>query len=299
MDFSEFLKDKQNRIDRFILNFLENLPFQDTLLLGAIKYGVFSGGKRIRPVLMYILGEIFKIHISITDHLASSIEFMHSYSLIHDDLPALDHDEFRRNKLSCYKKFGESTAILAGNALQCLSFNILARLHLKEISDSKKVNMILNLSNSSGILGMCAGQFFDLEFKRKSVTLNELERMYWHKTGSLIDVAVRFMLTFCCQENDKIFSTFLQYSKNISFALQLRDDIIDFKNDKTRIDFYRRSGENCVGNTFPLILGLHKSKEKLKELYKNALLCLKTLSDEYIDVKLLAELAHYVIIFDK
>ncbi|XBC38076.1 MAG: polyprenyl synthetase family protein [Buchnera aphidicola (Floraphis choui)] len=298
MDLFKFFNIKQNRIDNFMLEFLKELPFQNSLLLDAIKYGVLLGGKRIRPILMYIIGEMFQVNFNIVDVLAASIEFMHAYSLIHDDLPSLDHDILRRGRDSCYIKFGESTAILAGNSLQCLAFNILSRMNSIKISNSKKIKIILELSNSSGISGMCIGQFFDLESKDKNLKLYELEKIYYYKTGSLINSAVRLVLFSSDKCKKKHFLALEQYSKSISFAFQIQDDILDYVNDRHNL-------KNCIcsnnpkKNTFPLIIGLEQSKVKLKELYKNALIHLETLSDDFIDVELLKKLAHYIITRDK
>ncbi|XBC44257.1 MAG: polyprenyl synthetase family protein [Buchnera aphidicola (Schlechtendalia peitan)] len=299
MDFLRFVNSKQKRINNFMLNLLEALPFQNTLLLDAMKYGVLSGGKRIRPILMYSLGEMFQIHVNIIDNLAASIEFMHAYSLIHDDLPSLDNDELRRGQDSCYKKFGESTAILAGNSLQCLAFNVLSRINTFQISNSNKIKMILELSNASGILGMCMGQFLDLQSKNKTITIRELEEIYWYKTGSLIDVSVRLVLISYCKNNDTIFSILSQYFKNISFAFQIKDDILDFKNDYNRMNDFKKLNISYQANTFPLIVGLKQSETKIKELYEKSLECLKILSNESIDIRLLKEFSHYIIIGNK
>ncbi|XBC40652.1 MAG: polyprenyl synthetase family protein [Buchnera aphidicola (Nurudea yanoniella)] len=299
MDWFRFFSIKKNRINNFMSKLLDDLPFQDSLLLDAMKYGVLLGGKRIRSVLMYILGKSFQVNTNIIDVLASSVEFIHAYSLIHDDLPALDNDIFRRGYDSCHIKFGESTAILAGNSLQCLSFNILSHLNSSEISDNKKIKMIAELSHFSGYSGICIGQFFDLESKYKNFELHELEKMYWYKTGSLISAAVRLILISSNVYNKNIFLGLEKYSKNISLAFQIRDDILDFLSDTENIMEYENCNRNLKRNTFPLIIGLKKSKEKLKELYKDILKSLQILSYEHINVKFLKKLAYYIITRNK
>lgn len=299
MDLVEFFHVKQKRINNFMSKFLETLPFQDSDLLHAMKYGVLLGGKRIRPILMYIMGSMFQVNFHVIDILASSIEFMHAYSLIHDDLPSLDNDILRRGKDSCYIKFGESTAILAGNALQCLSFNILSNGNENKISNVKKIKIILELSNASGLSGMCIGQFFDLASKKKRVKLNQLEEIYWYKTGSLISTAIRLVLISSNIREKKIIVALEQYSRNISLAFQIQDDILDFIHDAHSTTISTNSNKNFKGNTFPLIIGLQKSKKKLEQLYTKSLECLEILSNELVDVALLQKLAYYIITRDK
>ncbi|XBC43216.1 MAG: polyprenyl synthetase family protein [Buchnera aphidicola (Meitanaphis flavogallis)] len=299
MDLVEFFHVKRKRIDNFMSELLETLPFQDSDLLHAMKYGVLLGGKRIRPILMYIIGSMFQVNFHVIDILASSIEFMHAYSLIHDDLPSLDNDVLRRGKDSCYIKFGESTAILAGNALQCLSFNILSNWNENTISNVKKIKIILELSNASGLLGMCIGQFFDLESKKKCVNLNQLEEIYWYKTGSLISTAIRLVLISSNIREKKIIVALEQYSRNISLAFQIQDDILDFVNDSHGTTIPTNANKIFKGNTFPSIIGLQKSKKKLEKLYTKSLECLEILSHKWIDVVLLQKLAYYIITRDK
>ncbi|XBC37560.1 MAG: polyprenyl synthetase family protein [Buchnera aphidicola (Meitanaphis microgallis)] len=299
MDLSNFFSSRQKRIDCYMSELLEELPFQSSSLLSAMKYGVLLGGKRIRPILMYIIGEIFKVDLHIIDVLASSVEFIHAYSLIHDDLPSLDGDLLRRGKDACHVKFGESTAILAGNSLQCLAFNILSNLNVTEVSDSKKIKIISELSKASGVTGMCIGQFLDLESKNKTIKLHELEKIYWYKTGFLINSAIRLVLIVSCKCKKRIFFALEEYSKNISFAFQIKDDILDFKSDICRVQSSLSSNQCFKGNTFPLIIGLEHSKKKLIKLYEEALMYLKILSDECIDIKLLEQLAFYIITRNK
>ncbi|XBC39128.1 MAG: polyprenyl synthetase family protein [Buchnera aphidicola (Nurudea shiraii)] len=299
MDLFEFFNIKKKRINDFMRKLLKNIPFQDSLLVDAMKYGVLLGGKRIRSVLMYILGKIFQVNDNIVDILASSIEFMHAYSLIHDDLPSLDNDKLRRGYDSCYVKFGESTAILAGNALQCLSFNIISNLNSNIISDSKKVKMISELSHYSGISGMCIGQFRDLKFKYEKLKLCELEEIYWYKTGSLINTSVQLVLISSNINNSSVLLALKEYSKNISLAFQIRDDILDFSNDMSCISYHTRYEKYSRSNTFPLVIGLKKSQEKLRKLYSDALQSLKVLSSNHVDITLLKELAYFIIIRNK
>ncbi|QCI23426.1 polyprenyl synthetase family protein [Buchnera aphidicola] len=295
MDLLKFFSIKQNRINNFMFALLETLPFQDTLLVDAMKYGVLLGGKRIRPVLMYIIGKMFQVNLNVVDVLASSIEFMHAYSLIHDDLPSLDNDILRRGQDSCHIKFGESTAILAGNSLQCLAFNILSRLDKFKISNARKIKIILELSSSAGVHGMCAGQFFDLSLKNTSVKPFELEQMYLYKTGSLINSSVRLVVISSKIFKKKFLFSLEQYVKNISLAFQIQDDILDFIDDKNCKNTSVHYSNCSKTHTFPLMFGLQESQRKLKILYKNSLAYLKNLSNESIDIRLLEKLAYYII----
>lgn len=191
MDFANQLQSCVGRANDALRRFIEPQPFQNTPLVGAMHYGALLGGKRLRPFLVYATGEMFGISTDTLDAPAAAVECIHAYSLIHDDLPAMDDDDLRRGQPTCHIKFGEANAILAGDALQTLAFTILSDAPMAQVADRDRLAMISELAMASGIAGMCGGQALDLDAEGRQVTLEQLERIHRHKTGALIRAAVR------------------------------------------------------------------------------------------------------------
>ena len=191
MDFNHQLQAHAERANDALLRFLAPLPFQNTPLVEAMHYGALFGGKRLRPFLVYATGEMFGIAQETLDAPAAAIECIHAYSLIHDDLPAMDDDDLRRGQPTCHIKFGEASAILAGDALQTLAFSILSDAPMAGVAIADRLAMVKELATASGVAGMCGGQALDLEAEGKHVDLQSLERIHRHKTGALIRCAVR------------------------------------------------------------------------------------------------------------
>ena len=198
-----------------------------TELVTAMKYGLFPGGKKIRSKILLDIGIMFKIEYKTLIVIGAAIECIHAYSLIHDDLPCMDNDRIRRGKLSTHIKFGESTAVLAGNSLLTMAFEILTSSNLK-INEKTKVDLVQNLSETSGHLGIAGGQYLDLSFEKKKISKNRIIDMEIKKTGKLF--------SFCCtapaiikQKNKKDIRFFENIGASIGLLFQIADDIIDFK----------------------------------------------------------------------
>ena len=198
-----------------------------TELVKAMKYGLFPGGKKIRSKILLDIGTMFKIEYKTLIVIGAAVECIHAYSLIHDDLPCMDNDRIRRGKLSTHIKFGESTAVLAGNSLLTMAFEILTSSNLK-ISEKIKVDLVQNLSETSGHLGIAGGQYLDLSFEKKKISKNRIIDMEIKKTGKLF--------SFCCtapaiikQKNKKDIRFFENIGANIGLLFQIADDLIDFK----------------------------------------------------------------------
>ena len=198
-----------------------------TELVTAMKYGLFPGGKKIRSKILLDIGTMFKIEYKTLIVVGAAVECIHAYSLIHDDLPCMDNDRIRRGKLSTHIKFGESTAVLAGNSLLTMAFEILTSSNLK-ISKKIKVDLVQNLSETSGHLGIAGGQYLDLSFEKKKISKNRIIDMEIKKTGKLF--------SFCCtapaiikQKNKKDIRFFENIGASIGLLFQIADDIIDFK----------------------------------------------------------------------
>ena len=191
-----------------------------------MEYGLFPGGKKIRSKILIDLGTIFKIEYKTLIAIGSAVECIHAYSLIHDDLPCMDNDKLRRGKPSTHIKFGESTAVLAGNSLLTMAFEILTSSNLK-VNEKSKVDLVQKLSESSGHLGIAGGQYLDLSFEKKNISKNKIIAMEIKKTGKLF--------SFCCavpaiikNKNDKDIKIFENIGANIGLLFQIADDLIDF-----------------------------------------------------------------------
>jgi len=198
-----------------------------TELVTAMEYSLFPGGKKIRSKVLLDIGAIFKIEYKILIIIGAAVECIHAYSLIHDDLPCMDNDKLRRGKPSTHIKFGESTAVLAGNSLLTMAFEILTSSNLK-INEKIKVDLVRKLSQSSGHLGIAGGQYLDLSFEKKKISKNKIIDMEIKKTGKLF--------SFCCaapviikKKNNKDIKFFENIGANIGLLFQIADDLIDFK----------------------------------------------------------------------
>nr|WP_253254803.1 polyprenyl synthetase family protein [Buchnera aphidicola] len=169
MNFFDLYNMYQNRVNKKLSRIFNQLSFQKYNLLKAMKYSMFPGGKRLRPCLVYGIGKIFRVNMITLDVISSAIECIHIYSLIHDDLPCMDNDNFRRGKISCHVKYNEYVSLLAGDALQSLAFNILSKSFMPRVSYRQRLNIISELSNSIGASGMCIGQMLDMEKKKNLI----------------------------------------------------------------------------------------------------------------------------------
>ena len=211
--------------NKFLKNYIKKQ--NKTELIPAMNYGLFSGGKKIRSKILLDIGSLFEVEYKTLIAIGSAVECIHAYSLIHDDLPCMDNDSLRRGKPSTHIKFGESTAVLAGNSLLTMAFEILTSSNLK-INEKKKINLIKKLSECSGHLGIAGGQFLDLNFERKKISKSKIIDMEIKKTGKLF--------SFCCMapaivknKSKKEIKFFENLGSNIGLLFQIADDLIDFK----------------------------------------------------------------------
>ena len=217
------LKKISKRVNFYLNNYLSK--FNSSELVVPMKYGLFPGGKKIRSKIIFDVGSIFKVNKKDLFTLASSVEAIHAYSLIHDDLPCMDDDKLRRGKPSTHIKFGESTAILAGNSLLTTAFEILSDKNFK-VEDKIKIKLINFLSRCSGQTGIAGGQYLDLSYEKKKVSIQKILNMELKKTGKLFE--------FCCvaplliKKNEKDLNTFSKIGRDIGLLFQIVDDLIDF-----------------------------------------------------------------------
>ena len=254
------LKKLSKRVNYYLNSYISN--FNSPVLIGPMKYGLFPGGKKIRSKIIFDVGKIFKVKNKDLLILAASVEAIHSYSLIHDDLPCMDDDKLRRGKPSTHVKFGESTAILAGNSLLTTAFEILSDKNFK-IDDETKSRLINFLSRCSGQTGIAGGQYLDLSYEKKKVSLQKILNMELKKTGKLFE--------FCCvapliiKKNKKYLNSFSKIGKDIGLLFQIVDDLIDFKG-KTKLAGKKTQKDIKKGKA--TIISLLGYKNAVKYAYK-------------------------------
>ncbi|MDD5216366.1 MAG: polyprenyl synthetase family protein, partial [Methylococcales bacterium] len=246
----------------------------------------------MRPMLTYATGQVLGISPDELDAIACAVECIHVYSLIHDDLPAMDDDDLRRGKPTCHKAFDEATAILAGDGLQAFAFELLAHDATISATAEKRLEMITALAKASGSQGMVGGQAIDLESVGKTLTLPELENMHIHKTGALIRASV-VLATLAGKNVDAETAKKLDnYAKCIGLSFQVKDDILDEESDTQTLGKTQGKDKDNNKPTYPALLGLAGAKEKAQLLHEKALENLADFGDE---ANLLRELSLYII----
>jgi len=287
----------QKRNENFIAAHLQAQPLHAPKLLEAIQYGVLNGGKRVRPFLVYSVGELLGAELENLDYAAAAIECIHAYSLIHDDLPAMDNDTLRRGKPTCHIAFDEATAILAGDALQTLAFELLSSAQLKNISERQQLNAIRALAKASGYVGMCGGQSMDIEATgQESGDLTSLESIHAKKTGALIIAAVELGVYFSPHQNADTLEHFRAWAQHIGHAFQIHDDILDVMGNTETLG--KMSGADAALNkmTYPSLLGMEQAIEKRDLLVEKALHALSRIA---YNSELLVAFTHYLIRRDR
>ncbi|WP_368311953.1 polyprenyl synthetase family protein [Luteibacter sp. CQ10] len=269
-DLPAHLKALAGRADDALARALPGENDPPVELHRAMRYAVLGGGKRIRPLLVYAAGHALGIDDARLDAPACAVEIIHAYSLVHDDLPAMDDDALRRGRPTCHIVFGEAMAILAGDALQALAFEILAH-DEAGIDAHARIAMLRALGAACGAEGMAGGQAFDLSAVGKRLTLAELERMHAYKTGALIRASVKLgALAAGCRDDD-LLSRLDRYGHAVGLAFQVRDDILDIEGESSVIG--KTAGKDAAADkpTFPSIIGLEPSRARLDALVADAL----------------------------
>tara|TARA_B000000565_G_scaffold217001_1_gene170820 strand:+ start:1119 stop:1988 length:870 start_codon:yes stop_codon:yes gene_type:complete len=261
-EFEKLLESYQARVNQKLEVLL---PDDDSILISAMRYSVLNGGKRLRPILTYLTGELNDTEAEYMDTLASSLELIHCYSLIHDDLPAMDDDELRRGNPTTHKKFDEATAILAGDALQPLAFELISTI---KTSDRNKVQMISSLSEACGYLGMVGGQIKDIN-SNQIKDVESLDSMHFEKTGRLIQASIETAGILSGLSASDI-ESLKEYGGKIGLAFQIQDDIIDIESPASVSGKDQGSDIGKDKTTYPSLVGLEASKVRAQELSNDA-----------------------------
>jgi len=272
----EFLKSSQIRANKALA---ERLPSRDAIanedLLAAMRYSLLSGGKRVRPVLAYASAQAIggAIADESVDAAACAVECIHAYSLIHDDLPAMDDDDLRRGQPTCHKAYSEASAILAGDALQTLAFECITHAH--SINTETRLAMLEQLIMASGHRGMVMGQAIDLASVDQQVNLEHLQKMHRFKTGALIKAAVLMGAQATEQATPEQLKALGQYADAIGLAFQVQDDILDVIADTETLGKAQGADQALNKPTYVSLLGLESAQDKAQALHQEALTALE------------------------
>lgn len=293
--FNDQRKKLQQRVDDILEAQIAGLPFADSALVAAMHHGALLGGKRLRPYLVYASGQLFSLELSSLDAPAAAIECIHAYSLIHDDLPAMDNDDLRRGQPTCHIKFGEANAILAGDALQTLAFSILADSAMPDVAGEDRLAMISELARASGVAGMCAGQALDLAAEGQPTDLAALELIHRHKTGALIRAAVRMGALAAGARGRAVLPLLDRYAEAIGLAFQVQDDILDVIGDTQTLGKRQGADQQLGKSTYPALLGLAGAQAKARDLYQEAVDALDQLAAKSYNTAPLLALARFII----
>ena len=270
-DFSTWTTKKLAHIEQTLAQILPEVNVRPYLLHEAMRYSALAGGKRVRALLCYAAAEMCGTNIPIADAAASAVELIHAYSLVHDDMPCMDDDDLRRGKPSCHKQYNDETALLVGDALQSLAFQVLSDAalgHHTNLQAPQQIHMLNILAKASGSTGMAGGQAIDLASVGKPLTQAELEAMHNLKTGALIQAAV--LLGAICGNATQI-AAVTTYAANIGLAFQVVDDILDVEADTATLG--KTAGKDADSNkpTYVTILGLIPAKQHAQKLYEAAI----------------------------
>lgn len=282
-------------INQFIQNFenkffeLFSLQNNSSRLIEAMQYSCLNGGKRLRPLLVYASGIINNANDDILINVGMAIELIHCYSLIHDDLPAMDNDDLRRGIPTCHKQFGEGMAILAGDALQSLAFEILSS-KLKQLPDNVQLKIINLIAKNSGVYGMCGGQALDLSSVGISLNHTQLKQMHQMKTGALIQASI--LSGFLCgddAQNVKKYNSFAELGNQIGLLFQIVDDILDVTQNSQTLGKTANKDSSNHKPTYVSLFGLDKAQELAKNLHH--MLRLKDLTQSPLLIQIIDEIA--------
>ncbi|MGE7978866.1 polyprenyl synthetase family protein [Psychrobacillus sp. NPDC093200] len=286
-NLNTFIQANQPLIEQQLESMINEIQ-APSQLKEAMLYSLKAGGKRIRP--LYTLAVLQELNVKNEDAIkvASTIEMIHTYSLIHDDLPSMDNDDLRRGKPTNHKVFGEALAILAGDALVTLAFGIIAR--LKNLDAEQKVFLIDRLSFASGAEGMVGGQVLDILGEGKTLSLEELEEVHINKTGALLLFSI-IAGGIIAKANEAVMDALRQYAFHIGLAFQIQDDILDIEGTSEQLG--KTAGKDILSekNTYPSILTMAGAKEQLKRQYD---LATEALNQVNLNDGLLIELANYI-----
>jgi geranylgeranyl pyrophosphate synthase len=283
---------RQERIEQALdkqLTRNERHPITSEKLLEAMRYSTLGGGKRLRALLVYATGEALGAELDKLDMPACAVEMIHAYSLVHDDMPIMDNDDLRRGRPTCHKAYDDATALLVGDALQSLAFDVICS---DSLSPSQQSKMVKTLARQSGLFGMAGGQAIDLESVGKALDLSTLQGMHELKTGALIRASVALGALASDHVDEHVLTKLDQFAHDIGLAFQVQDDVLDVISDTETLGKPQGSDMEADKPTYPALLGLDQAKQKAINLIDSAL---AQLDDLDFDTQTLAALAQFVV----
>jgi farnesyl diphosphate synthase len=289
-DFSFWVSAHQSRIEDTLKRLLPQAEIAPQRLHAAMRYSVLEGGKRVRPLLAFAAGELSGAPVDRVEIAAAAVELIHAYSLVHDDMPCMDDDVLRRGKPTCHVEYDEATALLVGDALQSLAFQLLSEHRLNEDA-AKQLQMVKLLAIASGSRGMAGGQAIDLASVGKQLTLPELEQMHIHKTGALIRASI-LLGAHCGNLDQAQLDKLDRYGKCIGLAFQVVDDVLDSEADTATLGKTAGKDANNDKPTYVTLLGVQAAKKMAAELHGDAL---DTLVEFGAAAQRLRELADFIV----
>ena len=274
----------KQRLDASLQDLINDLPDAAPRLKESMLYALTNGGKRMRPLLVHLVGNMLDIPDNDQRAISMAIECIHAYSLVHDDLPAMDDDELRRGNPTCHIAFDEATAILAGDALQTQAFSIVAEHPMSAFADQRRAQLVAVLARAAGYSGMCGGQAIDLAATGKQITLAELQHLHQLKTGALLTACVEMVCLVTEQLDSNHQQLLCRFANRIGLAFQVQDDILDVTASTETLGKPKGSDEARGKNTFPSLLGLDGARQELAKLHQEALQALDGLpyNTEYL-----------------
>jgi farnesyl diphosphate synthase len=277
MNLTTFQRTSRDRVNLTLSQIIKALPEHSKTLKQAMEYALLIGGKRMRPFLVYATGKMLSVQEEDLDGPAAAVEAIHAYSLIHDDLPAMDDDDIRRGQPTCHIQFDEATAILAGDALQTLAFEILCDYPLSNGLEIKRIELVKIISRAAGYNGMCGGQAMDLAATDQSISQQQLEDVHSKKTGALLSACVEMSIALAADITPKSRHHLMNFAKIIGLAFQVQDDILDVVSDSAVLG--KPQGSDLAQNysTYPGMLGLEQAQTYLDNLHQQALQALRAL----------------------
>ena len=287
-----FFKTYRNLVDRHLDQILRSEKKTASRLSAAMQHSTLIGGKRVRPILTLSTAHCFGVSSGIALIPACAVELIHAYSLIHDDLPSMDDDDLRRGQPTCHIAFDEATAILAGDALQALAFELLSDASLS-ISAECQLKMLRSLAGASGRQGMVAGQSIDLESVGETLSLEQLETMHQLKTGALIQSAIELGALCAADVKEQELKQLRLFARAIGLGFQVQDDILDITSETSVLGKQQGADQNMNKPTYPALLGLDGAKDKLKTLHQEACDALDRIDNR--DTSTLKLVADYIV----
>lgn len=284
-NFADWAKEKQARIEAVLDEALPAKTQAPEKLHSAMRYSALGGGKRVRALLCYAAAELCNTELAVADAAAAAVELIHAYSLVHDDMPCMDDDDLRRGKPSCHKQYDDATALLVGDALQSLAFDVLSTPQLCK-NANQQISMLNILAKAAGSTGMAGGQAIDLDSVGKALTQQQLEDMHQLKTGALIQAAA--LIGAANGSLDQISAVHV-YAENIGLAFQVVDDILDTEADTATLG--KTAGKDADSNkpTYVTILGLDVAKQLANQLHATAMTALAPFGDRALRLRELAD----------